>query len=134
MSMKCIHCKVKELTGKQTRFCSKVCKSRYSNSWHNSAIKQKQKGVDKKTHLIKLLGEMKCGICGYSKNLSGLTFHHKNPTEKAFSLDQRSCSMLSMKRLIVEAKKCQVLCMNCHMELHHPQHEIGGPRGNRTPI
>ncbi len=126
--MKCIKCN-KKLKGKQTKFCSKTCKGCYSNGWHNSAKKQKQKGMDKKLQLLKMLGEVKCSVCGYHKNLACLSFHHKTPSEKEFSLDQRKCCMYSMERLITEAKKCQVLCMNCHTEYHNPQFEIGGPSG-----
>ncbi len=122
--MKCIHCK-KETEDK--KFCNRICSNRHHNSWHNTAEKQKQKGIDKKLQLIKMLGEVKCSRCGYDKNLACLSFHHKNPNDREFSLDQRICSMYSMKRLITEAKKCEVLCMNCHTEHHNPQHEIGGP-------
>lgn len=127
--MKCIQCKKTELTGKQKRFCSYVCKNRYLNSWHNSAGKQKQKGIDKKLQLLKLLGEIKCSKCGYNKNLACLSFHHKEPNKKEFSLNQRICTAYSMKRLTEEAKKCQVLCMNCHTEHHNPQHEMVGSTG-----
>lgn len=124
--MKCIKCQTK-LKGKQTKYCGRVCKNRYLNSWHNTAEKQKQKGITRKIELIKMLGNLQCNKCGYDKNLSCLSFHHKTSSEKKFSLDQRSCSMLGMKRLIEEAKKCEILCMNCHGELHHPECEIGGP-------
>lgn len=132
ISMKCIHCKDKELTGRQTRFCGPVCKNRYLNSWHNSASKQKQRGLDKKIKLLKLLGEVKCSKCGYDKNFACLSFHHRKPIEKKFSLDQRACSMYSMDRLTVEAKKCQVLCLNCHSEHHNPQHKNGWLYWTRT--
>ena len=125
--MKCIHCKEKEAGNK--KFCGRICKNRHFNSWHNTAEKQKKKGIDKKLQLIKMLGEVKCGKCGYDKNLSCLSFHHRNPNERSFGLDQRICSMYSMKRLIVEAKKCDVLCLNCHIDYHNPQHRLVGPAG-----
>jgi hypothetical protein len=133
--MKCIQCK-KELKGKQVKYCSKLCHRKHSNGWFNNAAKQKQKGIDKKFQLLNLLGEVKCSKCGYNKNLACLSFHHKNPNDKKFSLDQRICSMYSMKRLIDEAKKCQVLCMNCHTEYHNPHMEISGlsPHSSGEPI
>lgn len=126
--MKCIKCGNK-LTGKQTRFCSRKCNGRYTNGWFNTAKKQKKKGIDRKLELMKMLGKIECIKCGYRKNLACLSFHHKNPKEKEFGLDQRICSMYSMKRLINEAKKCDVLCMNCHTEHHNPNHELVGPEG-----
>ena len=74
-----------------------------------------------------MLGKIKCNNCGYSENLSCLSFHHRDPKKKEFNIDQRKCSMYSMKRLIAEAEKCEVLCLNCHTALHNPQHKLGGP-------
>jgi len=71
-------------------------------------IKRKQKVVD-------AFGG-KCEICGYKKSLAALTFHHKNPDEKEFGIGiLKDCSI---ERLNKELKKCQLLCFNCHMELH----------------
>jgi hypothetical protein len=128
IGMNCIKCN-NELTGKQIKYCCYKCKNNYLNNWHNTAEKQKQKGIARKLKLLKMMGELKCSECGYSKNLSCLSFHHKNPAEKKFPLDQRICSMYSMKRLIEEAKKCKVLCLNCHSAHHNPQHEIVGSTG-----
>lgn len=126
--MKCIKCQA-PLKGQQKKFCSKLCKGRYSNSWFNSGPKQKQKGIERKMQLLKLLGDAKCSVCGYNRNLACLSFHHKNPNEKKFLLNQHFCSMYSIERLSTEAKKCQVLCMNCHTEHHNPQHKMVGPVG-----
>lgn len=125
----CIKCN-KEIQGLKRRFCSTKCNRNYTNSWFNSSVRQKKKGIDKKIKLIKLLGELKCSKCGYEKNLSCLSFHHKDPSQKKFPLDQRSCSAFSFKRLVEEALKCQILCLNCHAAHHNPQHEIGGLSGN----
>lgn len=58
----------------------------------------------------------KCQKCGYSKSSYALDFHHKNPTEKLFTLSsnwQRPWSILS-----TEVAKCELLCRNCHAEVH----------------
>lgn len=117
---KCIRCG-NPLSGYQLKYCSKICSNRHLNSWHNTAKRQKEKGIDKKIKLMKMLNQDGCSICGYYKNLSCLSFHHKNPKEKSFSLNQRYCSSRSVEQLVEEAKKCIVLCNNCHGELHHPQ-------------
>lgn len=126
--MNCIQCG-KELTGRQKRFCGRVCLNKQLNGWHNTAAKQKKKGIDKKIELIKMLGEVKCSKCGYSENLACLSFHHRDPSNKEFGIDQRKCAMYGMERLIKEAKKCDVLCMNCHTAHHNPQHKMVGPTG-----
>lgn len=61
--------------------------------------------------------------CGYDKNLSVLNFHHREPEEKNFSLSSRELGMYSEDRLLDELDKCDLLCSNCHAELHHPHFE-----------
>jgi len=70
--------------------------------------------------LTKKLGG-RCSVCGYSKNLSALVFHHINPKLKNFQLDMRSLSNRKQARIDDELKKCILVCRNCHAELHNPQ-------------
>ena len=56
-----------------------------------------------------------CEICGYSKCDSALQFHHKDPTEKDFTISGKS---LSFDRLKEEVDKCMLVCSNCHAEIH----------------
>lgn len=79
---------------------------------------QAERGSKRRAELIAKAGGS-CTICGYDKCDVALTFHHKEPLEKLFSLDTRSCSNRSMKKLLTEFKKCILLCHNCHMEHHH---------------
>ncbi len=81
---------------------------------------QVMRSLKRKLYLITLRGG-KCQNCGYNKNLSALEFHHKIPESKKFQLDQRSLSNSSMKLIIEEFEKCDVLCSNCHRELHSPE-------------
>ena len=57
-----------------------------------------------------------CEICGYNKNPHVLCFHHVNPEDKEYRMNQG----VTVKMLKKERKKCLVLCSNCHMEYHHP--------------
>ena len=68
-------------------------------------------------------------ICGYAKNLASLTFHHSDPTKKDIGIDMRCMSNNSMETLQKEVSKCQLLCHNCHSELHHPSLEMVGLAG-----
>ena len=70
----------------------------------------------KKTKAIEYLGG-KCEICGYDKNISALDFHHKNPEEKEISVSL--LYQYSWERMKEELDKCQLLCANCHRELHY---------------
>lgn len=114
--MKCSTCS-QILLGKQTKFCSIVCKNKDTNNRHKVYETQKTKGELNKLKLLYMKGG-KCEGCGYNKNYSALCFHHLR--DKKFHLDIRQCSNRSWKSLLTEAKKCTLLCHNCHMELHYP--------------
>lgn len=62
----------------------------------------------------------KCKNCGH-KDSDVLTFHHKNPKTKKFTL----CSnwQKSWSTLLKEIKKCELLCANCHMKLHRKENQ-----------
>ncbi len=56
-----------------------------------------------------------CLLCGYSRCVSALEFHHVDPSEKHFALSLRAAR--SLERLRTEARKCVLLCANCHCEV-----------------
>ena len=65
----------------------------------------------------------KCAKCGYSKYPEVLEFHHKHPSEKDFSIS-KSGHCRSWQRVKTEIEKCNLLCANCHRELHAEQDKI----------
>jgi transposase len=56
-----------------------------------------------------------CVVCGYSRNARGLHFHHLDPRSKRIEINARG-SALALERLRAEARKCVLLCANCHAE------------------
>lgn len=58
----------------------------------------------------------KCGLCGYNKCLEALSFHHRDPTEKDFSISDAHCRKWDDLR--IELDKCELLCARCHIEVH----------------
>ena len=76
---------------------------------------QKELRKKRKKALVEIFGG-KCSICGYNKSYKALEFHHKNSKGKEFNL---SCLGYTCKweRLLNEAKKCVLMCANCHREL-----------------
>lgn len=58
----------------------------------------------------------RCVICGYEKHLEALQFHHLDPSTKQFHLGQGGVSR-SLARCRAEARKCALLCANCHAEV-----------------
>jgi hypothetical protein len=59
--------------------------------------------------LVLMLGG-KCRRCGYKGNLIAMDFDHIDPRKKVRDLSRINV----FSRAFVEAKKCQVLCSNCH--------------------
>jgi hypothetical protein len=78
-------------------------------------IRRKKELLRRKQWAVNYLGG-KCKKCNYDKCLSALTFHHKNPDEKEYEIGQMMDWQID--RIIKELKKCDLLCFNCHMELH----------------
>ena len=74
-----------------------------------------------KKQLIEYKGG-KCQKCGYNKDVpSAYDFHHRDPSKKEFGLG--GYKVLNLKRLKKEADKCDLLCKNCHAELHDAEHK-----------
>lgn len=76
----------------------------------------------RKENLIKVFGA-KCCLCGYNLYTSALEFHHVNPSTKCFSLCG-SGLMKAMPSQLEEAKKCILVCANCHRGIHHHAVEV----------
>lgn len=68
-----------------------------------------------KSRAVYVLGG-KCQICGYNKCQQALEFHHINPEEKEFTI-QENCNR-GWEIVKSEIKKCALLCANCHREVH----------------
>lgn len=101
----------------------KYCGENKEENFYNS-----RKTACKKCHNLKIVANRKrttlkakqllggkCSKCGYDKCEEALEFHHKDPTQKDFAIGG---SPLSRKKIFNEAKKCILLCANCHRELH----------------
>lgn len=69
----------------------------------------------RKRDLITLYGG-KCSLCGYNKSIKALEFHHIKPQDKKYALGTGNCHKLQDD--LTEAKKCLLVCANCHREIH----------------
>lgn len=64
---------------------------------------------------------LSCEHCGYDKYFSVLQFHHRDPSKKKYmisTLMRLAFTEENQQRMINELMKCDVLCANCHIELH----------------
>ncbi|HLU09079.1 MAG TPA: hypothetical protein VK003_05385, partial [Oceanobacillus sp.] len=103
----------KALRGRQSKFCSDDCK----NDFHQAYPLQRLRGLRRKLELVEALGG-KCSRCGYNKNLAALSFHHVSG--KSHAMDMRNLSNRKLEAVLKEFERCELLCLNCHAELHSP--------------
>ena len=67
-------------------------------------------------HNLKING---CSICGYNKCDKALHFHHIISRYKRFTITMTDIinSKRTNKQIIIELRKCILLCSNCHWEM-----------------
>ena len=68
---------------------------------------------------------LECEECGEC-HPGCLDFHHKDPAKKKYMISHMAHNGLSPKRILLEIKKCAVLCCNCHRKLHWKEKELAG--------
>lgn len=68
-----------------------------------------------KTILVEEAGGA-CCICGYGRNMRALHFHHVEPSQKRHEINAKGVA-LALETLRAEARKCVLLCSNCHAEV-----------------
>lgn len=79
----------------------------------NSCARTKRRLAIKKK-LIQMKGG-KCERCGYKKSIAALQFHHRDRAKKEFWLGGLN---RSWKATLREMRKCDLICANCHFEIH----------------
>ncbi|ARK08895.1 hypothetical protein A6C57_00420 [Fibrella sp. ES10-3-2-2] len=92
--------------GHKKQICSS-CQNNYN----------KIKSKTSKEFAVAYLGG-KCAKCGYNRCLAALDIHHKDPTIKDPSFG--AAKFWSRARYIKELDGCELLCKNCHAEVHYP--------------
>jgi hypothetical protein len=56
-----------------------------------------------------------CAVCGYDRCIVNLGFHHVDPSKKSFAMSMAVGRSIAAFR--EEAKKCVLVCANCHGEI-----------------
>ena len=106
-------CKICEDTNPENFYSSHnyYCKKHWNQELYKRNI---QRFID---YLNNKRQGVKCEKCGYDKGFWGLAFHHRDPSQKEFSLDRNRGK--NKDDLYKELDKCDVLCHNCHAEVHY---------------
>lgn len=71
----------------------------------------------RKHKLLECMGG-KCQNCGYNKYHGALDFHHIDGTEKDATISHMLNKHIGIRKIILELKKCILLCCRCHREHH----------------
>jgi transposase len=87
------------------RLRCKLCRSEAVSEWRRRT----------KRTLVEEAGGA-CAICGYHKCIAALEFHHLNRATKSFALSREGVTR-SFEEARAEARKCILLCSNCHTEV-----------------
>ena len=95
------------------KYCYDCAPHEDENMSHAQAVTIKRRAIKKM--LIERAGG-KCQRCGYNKCMRALEFHHKNPLEKDFGISKILTKNIEV--LKQEVDKCDLLCSNCHAEVH----------------
>jgi hypothetical protein len=74
-----------------------------------------------------------CELCGYSRCLGALEFHHVERSSKRYALAGRGITR-SLAEAREEASKCVLLCGNCHAEVEAGLVKLPGLDSNQQPF
>ncbi len=74
---------------------------------------------ERKAIVVEHFGD-KCHDCGNTFPHCCYDFHHVNPLEKKFEIAPRLDG--NIDTIMEEAKKCVMLCSNCHRIRHYKEH------------
>lgn len=70
-----------------------------------------------KNKILSVMGN-KCYVCGYFRSKNALELHHLIPSEKEFNISESLKIPKKWEIIENEIKKCVLLCVNCHREVH----------------
>lgn len=125
---------------RRSRFCKACDRARMQKKRLNPAVKEQErlrmarwrerhpeqnrerweKSHAEKKQIIDEARKGGCVRCGES-DLSCLDFHHRDRETK--DADATGMRRFSLKRMLAEIAKCDVLCANCHRKHHRDERE-----------
>jgi 5-methylcytosine-specific restriction endonuclease McrA len=87
---------------------------------HKDAVARRRRDI--KRTLVQEAGG-RCVICGYDRAVAALHFHHVDPASKSFGISRAGVTR-SIEKARADARKCILLCSNCHAEVEAGVREI----------
>ena len=104
-------------TGKPHSNCKK-CQNKYYASYYKTNKKRYDRislksKVEKMRAVIALKRDKPCADCGLSFHPVAMDFDHVG-SNKVFSVSRMVQRRISIKRILAETAKCELVCSNCH--------------------
>lgn len=94
----------------------------YQRNWyqrHKEKILEKNK--ERQKRILEWYREYKtnlgCADCG-ERHPACLEFHHKDRSDKSYTIARVISRASSVKAIMKEIDKCELLCANCHRKRH----------------
>lgn len=105
-------CKQCYKTHRQTFYAEHYAK--YKSLYQNRASERRTRlRSEFRTNMLAYLSNKTCIVCGES-DIRVLELDHLDPSAKNFTISQAVKLGRSWEEVLLEIKKCQVLCANCH--------------------
>ena len=105
-------------SAKNYQFMNQEEKKAFNKKHYKESCKKRRD--ERKKDLVEIFGG-KCTICGYDENIHNLHFHHLDPALKEFEVNTKNLSSKTWEKVLIEAKKCVLVCSHCHTNIHYPQ-------------
>jgi len=99
--------------------CSHERRSQYYQDNKETELERNKKTRDRyNQRFTDYKKTLSCRSCGETRWYV-LDFHHPDDTGKVDNVGSMIAAQRAWKDVIKEIKKCEVLCANCHRELHY---------------
>ncbi len=109
----------------ECKFCGETDKNKFVNKGNGVLSRSKCKRCHNQKTILrfrkyKLMAVQykggECVECGYNRCAGSMHFHHRDPTEK--DINWKKMRHWSLDKIKEELDKCDLMCGNCHGEIH----------------
>jgi len=116
---KCSKCKKRKPRNKTSSYC-KYCHNEYQKEYYKKNPSSIRKSCIKRRNDIRKLvidGKNKpCEDCNKKYPYYVMDYDHRSSKKKKFNLSIAASKYRSIKSIMLEIAKCDVVCSNCHRE------------------
>jgi hypothetical protein len=107
--------RVCEMNGDEKRLWRQAVRvASYYRRYERNKAQQRKQASWVKVDILKVMGwPAACSHCGYDRCIAALEFNHLDPAEKDGPV-----------KTVEEARKCELVCANCHREIHWKQRNV----------